>query len=192
MYLPMGDLDPSDWNSTKYPGVCKPTNFEALAKFKELQVQLNRVAHAKKVAKVVVDGDIGPGTVRLAVALAAAVAPDLSVTSIGILAMFLRSQLAAATSCSAIAARADVIAKAAENYANGLQVPAKVSQPAPARPSTIVTPSGEVTAPSQYQGSASSGIGEITAGQKVFAGLALGGLVFYLAKNRKALKRRGR
>ncbi len=36
-YEALGELAPADWNSTKYPGTCKPSNFEALAIFKELQ-----------------------------------------------------------------------------------------------------------------------------------------------------------
>ena len=46
-------------------GVCKPKNFPALTAAKDLQMQLNRIAKAKSIGTIVVDGDIGPGTVGL-------------------------------------------------------------------------------------------------------------------------------
>lgn len=45
--------------------LCRPTNFSALAAFKNLQTQLNRVAAAKGWSNVTVDGDIGPTTMTL-------------------------------------------------------------------------------------------------------------------------------
>lgn len=46
-------------------GVCKPKNFPALSAAKDLQMQLNRIAKAKSIGTIVVDGDVGPGTVGL-------------------------------------------------------------------------------------------------------------------------------
>mgnify|MGYP001612449738 CR=1 FL=1 len=191
-YLPMGDLDASNWNSTRYPGVCKPTNFEALGHFKKLQIQLNRIAQAKGMSKVAVDGDIGPGTIKLAAAIYAAAAADAGISSVGLYSTYLRTQLAGATSCTALASRADMIATAAEKYANALKVPAQISQPSSPKPSTIVTSSGEVTAPAQYQGSGSSGFGTMGTAQKVVAGVALGGLVFFLIQDQKKRRRGAR
>jgi hypothetical protein len=192
-YIPMGDLDASDWNSTKYPGVCKPTNFGALAKFKELQTQLNRVAQAKGLGKIGVDGDIGAGTVNLLRSIVTASAADRGASSTGTYATVVYSFASSmATSCSSIAAKADVLAAALKNYANALGVSSAVSSPAPPKPSSIITSSGEVTAPPEYQGSGSGPIGAMTAGQKVFAGLALGGLAYAMLgkKKRGAAKRR--
>lgn len=71
-YLPMGSDDATSstlsFNSTKYPGVCKPSNFYTLGLFRQFQEQLNRVAQIKGFGKVTVDGDIGAGTVSLAAA----------------------------------------------------------------------------------------------------------------------------
>lgn len=189
-YIPMGDLDASDWNSTKYPGVCKPTNFGSLAKFKELQTQLNRVAHAKGISKIAVDGDLGPGTVKVVAQIGSASVADLSKPgSLGVYASVVKGYATSAPDCSTIAARADTLAGAMKRYADALGVGQEVSSPAPARPSSIITSSGEVTAPPEYQGSASGPIGSMTAGQKVFAGLALGGIAYYMFGKKKRGKR---
>lgn len=142
-YLPTGDMDPGDWNSTRYPGVCKPTNFDALKVARDLQSQLNRCAQSKGISKISVDGDIGAGTVRLVAALAAASSSDT-----GFKALAFRTAAQGMSSCSAIAGRADLLASAAKDYADSLGVPTTVAQPKPPKPPSIVTSSGaEVSAP---------------------------------------------
>ena len=66
-YSPMGALSSSDWKETGSGSsmTCKPANFTALAAFKELQSQANRVAQMKGYKKIAVDGDLGPGTAAL-------------------------------------------------------------------------------------------------------------------------------
>lgn len=53
------------FDSTKFPGICKPANKETLDVVVKFQNQLNRVAHAKGFTKIGADGDIGPGTLAL-------------------------------------------------------------------------------------------------------------------------------
>ena len=50
---------------TESGGVCKPSNSSTLAQYKAMQTQLNRVATVLSLSKIGVDGDIGPGTLRL-------------------------------------------------------------------------------------------------------------------------------
>lgn len=103
------------WNSTKYPGTCKPSDAYTLGVFKELQMQLNRVAQARSLAKIAVDGDIGPGTVSLA-----------------------NKAIGAPANCVAIAGAADGYTNQAKIMADNAGVPGSVSSPAPTRPSTLV------------------------------------------------------
>lgn len=138
-YMQMGDLPSSDWNSTKYPGVCKPTNFGSLGIFKELQKQLNRVAHALGLNKIGVDGDIGPGTMSLLTQIKPRLNP-LNPVHLGF--------MGAPTSCAGVAGKADSLGPIAKSIADGLGVSSTISQPAPSRPPTIITPGGaELVAP---------------------------------------------
>jgi hypothetical protein len=123
----MGDtgLEPGvTWNSTKIPGTCKPSDFATLAKFKAFQEQLNRVAQVKGYPKIAVDGDIGPGTVALA----------LKVTGSN----------TAASSCATIAGNITALTTAVMAVANTLSAPAKVSGPAPVTPPSIVNAAGQI------------------------------------------------
>jgi len=135
MYLPTGDIpsgsiSASDFNSTKFPGICKPTNFDALDKFKEMQRQLNRIAQVKRMTMIAVDGDIGPSTLRLV----QSTGPYMMVPHVGV----------DPASCSFVAMNALVIAAQAKSAADAAGVPAKISQPRPSSPPSIVTPSGAI------------------------------------------------
>lgn len=71
--LAMGSEDQTHWCSTSNPqgsckplsGVCKPMDSDTLAKFKELQNQLNRVAKVSGWSLIDVDGRLGSKTVAL-------------------------------------------------------------------------------------------------------------------------------
>lgn len=67
----LGFVDPSQWNSVKYPGVAKPMSFGSLGIFKDLQNQTNRlIKHYGGMSLIPVDGDIGPGTLSAVKAVA--------------------------------------------------------------------------------------------------------------------------
>jgi hypothetical protein len=109
-------------------GVCKPTNFPALAMVSEFQAQLNRVAQVKGFAKIAVDGAIGPGT----------------------LALFRQVQTASAgavmgdgSSCMGVAPDVDVVGAQIKAMADGLGAPANVRPALSIKAPTIVTKSGK-------------------------------------------------
>jgi len=121
-YLPtMGSIDASNFNSTKYPGICKPTNRPTLDSIVEMQNQLNRVAQKLYVTKIAPDGDVGPATVGL-FGKVRKIAPVLAPMS----------------NCIDVAQNADLIADAARAFANMAGVPATVSAPKPSRPPSFL------------------------------------------------------
>lgn len=141
-YLPMGDVASSEFNATKYPGIVKPSTPTALAIFKDLQAQLNRVASVTGNKVIMVDGDIGPGTV----ALFAAVKPVLMLKSLADAPV-----IGMTITAPQIAQHADVIARVARSYADGKSAPAKVPAPAPTKPPTLVNAAGqEFAAPTGF------------------------------------------
>ena len=145
MSYTLGNVDSSSFNSTKYPGTCKPSNTAALAIFKELQQQLNRVAQIKNLPKIAVDGDIGPGTIALAGYVKAVAAADA--TGSGDLADFANDVVSSinASSCTALASNADNIAANVKMYATQLGVPAAVAAPVNTKPTVLVSSSGQET-----------------------------------------------
>lgn len=106
-------MQASDFNCTRYPGVCKPTNANALAITQECQRQLNRVAQAKGLAKITVDGDVGPKMLALA-----------------------KSAMGVTGGVKELALGVDSLSVMAATVATSNNVPATVSQPKP-----IVQPS---------------------------------------------------
>jgi len=121
-YLTFGDTgaEPGiEWNSTKYAGVCKPSDYATLAKFKELQRQLNRVAQLKGYTKIAVDGDLGTDTVALAAQV-----------------------LGGTYTCSLLAGTISSFTASVKTIADAAGVPATVSGPAPVKPPSIITPAG--------------------------------------------------
>ncbi len=124
-YLQLGSIDPSNFNSTKYPGICKPSNTTTLAAFKNLQAQLNRVAQAIGASKVTVDGDLGPGTLSLL----SAVAANLSQGGVSVDPARNILIQAGAYSCVDAAQNADTLGNAAQGVADQMGVSSKISQP---------------------------------------------------------------
>jgi hypothetical protein len=119
---------PLAFNSTKYPGICKPSDTRTLAAFKELQSQLNRLAKGKGLSdRISVDGDIGPGTSNLMV----------------------KTGMSTSTmACTAIAVAATAFAAQAKQLADQLKAPASVAGPLPVRAPTLVSSVGlEIPAP---------------------------------------------
>ena len=177
-----GDVSISDvnvtnaivFNSTKYPGTCKPSNSYTLGVFKELQRQLNRVAtrFTNPLPKVAIDGDIGPGTV------------DLAYKAIG-----------APPSCTTIATNALGYTAQAKSMADNAGVPATISQPTSSKPSTVVDAATgvESLAPSSgIAGSVSDALANMSSTQKLAGLVILGGLAYVMLKKPKAkTSRRG-
>jgi hypothetical protein len=178
-YFPMGTIDASKFNSTKYPGVCKPMDNDTLQVVYDLQNQLNRLAKMKGAALIAVDGDIGPGTVALA-------------TKLGPWSHFASMMETAApistSSCTDVAQNADAIAAGAKSQADSLGAPEKVSGPAPAKPPTIITPSGqEVKGPAPAGASLLDSFKNLdTTTMLVLGGILVGGVVLLGFKPRGA------
>lgn len=132
----LGSIATSSFNSTKYPGVCKPSTTATLAAFKELQQQLNRVASVKGLPKIAVDGDVGPGTINLAAYVKAVAAADASGS--GDLADVANDVVSIidTSSCTSLASAADDVAANVQMYATALG--ANTSVPAPINTSSTV------------------------------------------------------
>ncbi len=184
-YVPMGDIATSDFNSSKYPGVCKPSTFAALAKFKELQAQLNRVSAVTGGAPIVVDGDIGPGTVGLYSKVKAQLVTYAAGKASGPVALSNVARMGAATDCISIATIADLLAVVAKGYADENKVPATVPGPAPAKLPTIVTASGQEQAVTPQMELFGKIFGRPLSSTEKLALLAVGGGVGYMLLTRK-------
>lgn len=163
-YFPMGTIDASNFNSTKYPGVCKPMNVDTLNQVVDMQQQLNRVAQQKGVAKIAPDGDIGPATVAL-VNKVKEIVLDLTTPS---------------STCSQVASNADLIANNARMFADTAGVPATVAAPAPPKPPSFITPAGgEISVPGAGGASASLLDGMSTT-TMILLGVAVVGAGYFL------------
>jgi len=153
-YIPMGEISTADFNATKFPGVCKPTNKATLDIYFELQRQLNRVAKVKGLPLISVDGDIGPGTLRLV---------NASGVSSG------------AKECQGVALVADMLAAKAKGMADAAGAPTTVAGPSPARsPSILNLATGTETQFPPPPGSASLADAFKNLGTPMIAALAVG------------------
>lgn len=177
---PLGDVASTDFNSTKYPGVCKPSTSSALVMFRELQKQLGRVASVKGLKPIAIDGDIGPGTVGLFKAVQNAAQADANSGSVTAQELVTYNN----TSCTIIATSADDSSVTLKNYADFLNAPSSPPTPPPAKPPTLVLNTGqEVPAPMSADiMQAWTGLGGT--GQLV-ALAALGGIGWYMLKGSK-------
>lgn len=121
--LGAGGLSASDFNSTRYPGICKPTNLNALNSVLAMQRQMNRVVKGgggsngigKNLQMIAPDGDVGPGTMKLYNAITAS----------------------GSTDCLAIATQSAAIALDMKVMADSVFVPASIDQPSAPKPSYI-------------------------------------------------------
>lgn len=187
-YLPMGDVSSDSFNSTKYPGICKPSNVSTLATFKRCQTQMNRVASVKGIPTIAVDGDIGPGTVSLF----SKIKPDLALHATAIFNVGAAAKITATSaSCSAIASIADVIADIADTYADYLKAPTNPPAPKPTKPPVLVDSKTGIEKPAPMGAGLFAAWEASSTTTKVAALAVAGGLVF-VALGGKALKRRRR
>lgn len=157
-------------------GVCKPSNFVALAYAMDLQNHLNRVAQIKSYGKIAVDGSIGPNTLGLF--------KKVQAISAG-------SVMGDASSCINIAADADVLAAQVHELADKLGAPASVPGPSTGTV-TVATASGHtVKAPAPYQANAgmmasiSDALGGLSPTVILIGGAGALGLIYYLGKGSK-------
>lgn len=174
-----GSISISDFKNVG--GVCIPKNFPALAFAVTLQQQMNRVAAAKNFGRIAEDGKIGPGTMALFKKIQAAFPSDL---------------MGDTSSCSYIAADADVLTNQVRQIADGLKAPAKVD-PAPGAAAAIATSSGKTVIAPVKGGigvaAVDGAIGGMSTGQKVVLAGLVGGIGYVLYKKSKkgSKKRRG-
>lgn len=193
-YMQLGAVDPSHFNCTKYPGICKPSDFATLAIFKNLQAQLNRVAQALGFKKVTVDGDIGSGVTSLLSQIAA------NLSQGGVSVDPARNILiqAGGYQPTEAAANADTLGNAAQGVADQMSVPAKISQPSSGS-SVLVSATGAETSISTPTPASASlldslgGLGGLSA-TTILALAAGAGVLVYMAeskgsKTKKSAKR---
>lgn len=169
-YFPMGEIDTAKFNSTKYPGTCKPMDFDTLNIVREMQGQLNRLAKARGRTLIAVDGDVGPGTVAAVRAAAGDLSPLQFDTS----------------SCMAVATRSLDIGMRAKTVADGLGAPAKVPSPIPPKAPSIVTITGaEIKAPPMAGASLIDSVKNLGMPMLLLLGVGVVGVGYYVTKKAK-------
>lgn len=185
-YLQLGVVDTSHFNSTKYPGVCNPSDSDTLAIFKNLQAQLNRVAQGLGLTKITVDGSIGPGTVALLAQIAA------NITSGGVSADPARNILAQTSgyTCVDVASNADMLGSAAQGMADQMSVPTQVQQPSAT--STLVSSAGVVSKIRTPTPAATASLTDMLAGVDQTTLLALaagaGAIIYFTGKPKRGAR----
>lgn len=146
-------------------GVCKATDDGALAQFKELQRQMNRVLDYVSSPKIAVDGAIGPGTLaalRVIATTPSAGAYSLSSSSVNM------------NDCTAIAAQALVLSARMSSLADFVGAPSSVSSPSPTSTPTTVNPVTGIETPQGPVASASDFLGNMSTTEKLgVAGIAV-------------------
>lgn len=168
MYLPTGDipgsLGPSDFKSVA-PGICKPTNFGALDALKEMQRQLNRVAQAKNLAKISIDGDVGPATSQLVRATGAYFMVDPA-------------------DCMSIATNALTITAQAKGAADAAGVPSQVASPKPPSTPSIIAPTGAIV-PQPMAASAADAFKNMSTTMMLLLGAGVVGVGYFVTRKKK-------
>jgi len=197
-YLQLGlnqELGAVSFNSTTYPGTCKPSDLSTLAIFKNLQAQLNRVATGynallgHSVPLVSVDGDIGPGTMQMFEQVQAWLTADTSSSGYATAAMIMQQDT---SSCSAVASNAEALVPALQSVADSLSVPASISQPSSGS-SGLVSSSGKTTTvhtPTPANSSIATSLTDMVAGLDTTTLLLIaagaGAFIYFTGRPRKA------
>lgn len=182
----MGDMASSDFNATKYAGISKPSNVNALAQFKAMQTQLNRVASVTGNSPIAADGDIGGGTVTLYKAVLPHLVTYAAVEMTGSDTVKLNS---AAAGNVPLATYADIVTDAARGFADANKAPSTPPAPKPAKPPVLVSPAGiETPAPAAAADLLAAWKGTSTT-MKIAAVAVLGGIGFMLLKKPKGKRR---
>ncbi len=166
-------------------GVCKPTDGATLEAFKNLQRQANRVADAKGLTKVGVDGAIGAQTLALMTSIKAVAAGGGS-TSFGWV-NFLANQNV--SSCSAVAGGAVSIAAMLSQMADYLGASSSVASPAPASPPQIVNPTTGIATDQGAAASLSDLFKNLSTPMQIAAVGAVGAAAYFIHKSSKKGRR---
>lgn len=162
-----------DFDSTKIPGTCKPRSFPVLNLVQEFQRQLNRVAHVLKFEKVAVDGDVGPGSLRLFRQVQAASPAGIP---------------GDASNCLSVAGDLDLIVPMIRETADFIDAPASVPGPITIKPPTIVAPNGTLV-PKPSSGLFAS-VSSLPTAHKLVLAASVGGIIYVIATSRKRGRRR--
>ncbi len=189
MYLPLsGTTSAANFNSTAYPGVCKPIDSATFATVVDFQRQLNRCAEKLNFVKIATDGSIGPLTLALFAKVQAVSQTFNSETQNDEI-------LGDASSCILIATDVDVIAVEVKQFADAIGAPASVQSPnavagkGPGKAS-IVSRAGIETA----RGTGASimdAFGNLSTVEKVAIAGTVGAIGFILYDMQKRGKRKG-
>ncbi len=160
----------ADFDAKRIPGTCKPRSFAVLSLVQEFQRQLNRVAHQRtpNLSKIEVDGDIGPGTLKLL--------DQVQRVSNG-------RVMGTATSCINVAADVDVLMPQVRDYANSLGAPARVPDPVSLKTPTIVAPDGSLKAAPGAGIFAS--VGALPTPHKFVLAASVGGIIYVIATSKR-------
>jgi len=201
-YLELG-LGSVSFNSTSYPGTCKPSDLATLAIFKNLQAQLNRIVYAynkitgNNAALISVDGDIGPGTMQQVEEVQALLTADTSMDVYPTAGM-IKAQ--STSSCSDVANNAETLVAAAQAVADTIGAPASISQPSSGS-STLVSSMGKSTTvhtPTPANNGIATSLTDLVSGLDTTTLLLLaagaGAVIYYSGKKgrRSKSKRRSR
>lgn len=155
---------------TRAGGVCKPTNFPALAAVRAFQGQLNRVAQAKGFSKVGTDGAVGPATLALFKKVQAAAPPG--------------SIMGDPASCMTVAPDVDVLGQQVQAFADSLGAPAQVGGPAVAMSVPTVKTKSGVTVVAPDAGFLGS-LATLSSGEKLALLGVAGGIGYLLITKKK-------
>jgi hypothetical protein len=172
-----GVLTASDFNSTKYPGVCKPTNAAAFQAVANFQRQMNRAAKALGLKMIGIDGDVGPGTLTLYNQL-----------------LGIYHEAGQVSNCLTVAVAAPQEALMFQQQADAAGVPATITQPAPSSTPSYAPPGGgpNITVKTPESGSIASAFTGLSTPMKLAAVGVFGGIAYLAAKEMKKSKRKGR
>jgi hypothetical protein len=151
------------WNMS-IPGICKPGDKNTLFTVTGFQKQLNRVADIKGIAKIGVDGDLGPKTLGLFRQVQSLAGGQISGDG---------------STCAGLTESLPVIAVQVAQFADSLGAPARTSSPPAPTPTFISQATGqEVKVPQAGASVADMFMGMSTPMKVAFAGV-LGGIGYF-------------
>ena len=168
------------WNMS-IPGICKPGDKNTLFLVTGFQKQLNRVAEVKGIAKIGVDGDLGPRTLALFRQVQSLAGGTISGDG---------------SSCAGLAETLPQIGVQVASFADSLGAPARTSSPPAPTPTFVSQATGqEVKVPQAGASVSDMFMGMSTTMKVAFVGI-LGGIGYFayqaLGKPARATSSRGR
>lgn len=122
----------SAWKNVN--GICYGQTTDFLGTIKSLQRQLNRVADAKGIALIGVDGSVGPATLAL-------------MSQVGGMGAYAQVATGTPSSCSTVCSGIYAYIAATQSFADGLGASSSVSSPAPATTPSWFDPAKQAVVP---------------------------------------------